>query len=80
MGLLHILLGIIEHFGPIVPLVDGFVGEGSTSDMVFTIAIVDFLHHLLDFVRPEAPQIRVGVQLGVRLYIHDVSQDSVSGG
>jgi len=80
MGLLHILLGIIKHFGPIIPLVDGFVGEGSTSDMVFTVAIVDFLHHLLDFVRPEAPQIRVRVQLGVGLFVHDVSQDSVSSG
>jgi len=47
---LHIILGVAEHLGPVVPLDDDFVGEGVTSRMVPTIAIVDFLHHFSSFV------------------------------
>ena len=78
-ALLQVLLGIIEYFGPIAPLVDGFVGEGLASSMVSTIAIVDFLNHLLDFVWPKASHVRVGVQLEIGSFAQDVSQEYVSG-
>ena len=35
-------------------MVDGIVGEGLASHVVFIVAIVDFLHHFLGFVRSEA--------------------------
>ena len=62
---LHIFFGIIEHLGPITPLVDDFMGKRSATDMVPTIFFVDLLHYPLGFVRFEAPQVWIGVQLGV---------------
>ena len=54
------LLGVIKHFGPVIPLVDGFVGEGSSPSMVF-IVVVNLLHYAPDLLGSEAPQVQVGV-------------------
>jgi len=78
--LLHIFFGIIEHVGPIVSLVDDFVGMGPTPDMFPTVAIVDLLHCPLGFFGSEAPQVWVKVQLVLRLLIQEVSYEYVSGG
>ena len=72
-------LGIIDYFGLIVPLIDGFMGKGPHR-VVFGAAITDILYHLLGFVRSETPQVRVGVQLGIGFLIQDVSQENVRGG
>ena len=50
-ALLYITFGIIKYLGPIVSLVDNFVGKGTSSHVVPTVAIVDFLHHFSSFVR-----------------------------
>jgi len=57
----YMLLGVIEHLGPIVPLVNGFVGEGSPSSMISIVIIVDFLHYPPYLLRSEASQVWVGV-------------------
>ena len=54
-ALLHIFLCIMEHLGPIVSLVDGFIGEGSADCMIPTVTVVDLLHYLLYFVWSESP-------------------------
>ena len=72
-ALFHVLLGIIEHLGPTVPLADVFVDEEPAFRVVFTVIIVDFLHYYLGFVWSETPQVRVRVQLEVRLFVQDVS-------
>jgi len=43
----HMLFGLVEHVGPMVPLVNGFVSEGSPPDMIFTVAILNLLYYLL---------------------------------
>ena len=40
-GHLHIFLGVTEHLGLVVPLVDGFVSEGSASSVVPAVAIIN---------------------------------------
>ena len=69
---LLVIFGIVEYLGLIVSLVDGFVGKGSTSHVVSTVAIVEFLHHLVGFVWSKTPYVRVGVQLRVRLSLQDI--------
>ena len=59
----HIILGLVKHLGPVVPLVDDLVGERASFHVVPTVAVVDFLHHLLSFLRTNASQIRVGWRL-----------------
>jgi len=51
LTVLHILFGIVEYLGSIVPLIDNFMGRRSAPDMVLTIAIVDLLHYPPGFVR-----------------------------
>ena len=46
-GASHILFGIIEHLGPIVPLVDDFVGKGPASGMVPQLSLWIFFIALL---------------------------------
>ena len=53
----YIILGIVEHLGPVVPLVDDHVGERATSCVVPAISVVDFLYHPLSLLRTEASQI-----------------------
>jgi len=64
-ALLHVVLDIVEHLRPVLSLVDDLVGERAASQVVSTVAIVDFLHHILSFFWYEASQIRVGVEIGV---------------
>ena len=79
-ALLHVVFGITEHLGLIVPLIDRFVDDGSAYRVVFTVAIVNFLYHFLGFVMFKALKVRVRVQLGVGLLIQDVFLEYVSGG
>ena len=51
----HVFLGVIEYPGPVVSLLDGFMSEGSTSNVVPTVTIMNVLHHASGFLRPEAP-------------------------
>jgi len=57
-ALLHMFLGIIDYFGLIVPLIDGFMGK-RPHRVVFGAAITDILYHLLGFVRSKASSARV---------------------
>ena len=66
---LHITLGIVEHLETIVPLIDDFMGEGATSHIVPTVAIVNFLHHFSSFFWSETSQIHVGVELEIGFLI-----------
>ena len=50
---LHVVLDIVEHLGPVVPLLDGFMSDGLASYMVLTITIVNILDHFLGFVWSE---------------------------
>ena len=61
----NIILGVVEYFRPVIPLVDNFVGEGASSRVVSTIAVVDFLHDSPSFVWPETSQIWVRMETGV---------------
>ena len=72
---LRIFLGVIEHLGPIVTLLDDFVSEGSASSMVPAITIMDLPHYSSGFLWTGASQIRVGVQFGIRLLVHEVSEE-----
>jgi len=65
-ALIHISLGVNEHLGPVIPLIDDLVDEGATFRMIPTIAIVDFLYH---FSRTVTSQIRVGVEIGVEFLV-----------
>ena len=49
-ALIHILIGVVEYLGPVVPLVYDFVDEGSAACMIPTVAVVDLLYYLLSFV------------------------------
>ena len=61
-ALLHIILGVIEHFGPVIPLIDDLVSEGAGSRMIPKIFVMDFPHYSLSFVWIETSQIQVGVE------------------
>jgi len=50
----HILLGIIEHLGPVVPLVNYLIGKGASSFVVSTVIIMNFLYHFSSLVRTKA--------------------------
>jgi len=53
------LFDVVEHLGPIVPLINGFVGEGSPPDMIFIVTIVNLLHYPPDLLGSEAYQVWV---------------------
>jgi len=52
---LHVLFSLIEHFRPVVSLVDGFMGKRSTSHVVLRVTIMDLPYHPFGFLWPEAP-------------------------
>jgi len=66
---LHIFLGVIEHLGSIVLMVDDLVSERSTSRMVPAITIMDLLQYSYGFLWIEASQVRVRVQFGIRFLV-----------
>jgi len=51
---LHIFINVFEHLGPVISLVDGFVGETPSTCVVSTVVVVDFPHHILGSFWPEA--------------------------
>ena len=53
-------------------LVDGFVEE-VTACMDSKVTIMNLLHHLLQFVQSETPQISIEMEFGVGLLIQDIS-------
>jgi len=65
----HIILGVIEHLGPVVPLVDDLVGERAFSRVVPTVDVVNFLHHLPSLLQTKASQIQVEVETKVGFFI-----------
>ena len=65
----HIILGVVEHLEPIVPLVDDLVDERASSHVVPIVAIVNFLHHLPSLLQTKATQIRVEVETGVGFFV-----------
>ena len=79
-ALFDITVGVVKPFGPVVPLVDDFVGEGVSSCVVSTITIVDFLHHFLSFIRTETSQMRVRVETRIGFLIQGVPEELVPGG
>jgi len=66
---LHIILGVVEHLGPVILLIDDLMGEKAASQMIPTVAIMDFLYHSLSSIWSEAPQVGVDMKLGVRLLV-----------
>jgi len=47
VGIPHVFLGVIKHLGPIVPLINGLVGEGSSPDIsCITLQASSSLRHL----------------------------------
>ena len=65
----YIILDVIEHIGPVLPLVDDVVGKGASVRVVLRVSIVDFLHHLPSLLRTKASHIQVGVKIGVGFLI-----------
>jgi len=65
----YIILGIIKHLGPVVPMVDDLMGKRAAPRVVSAISIVDFLHHSLCLLQIEASQIRVRVEAGVEFFV-----------
>jgi len=49
--------GIIEHLGPMIPLVDDFVGKGLAPGMILIVVVMDLLHCPPGFFGSEAPQV-----------------------
>ena len=41
---LHIILGVIEYLGPVIPLINDLLSEEVASQMIPTITTMDFLH------------------------------------
>jgi len=66
---LHEILGIIEHLGSVIPLIDNLMGKRVTSRMVPTVTIMDFMHHSPSFIWSKVPQVGVGMKLGVRFIV-----------
>ena len=65
----HILLGIIEYIGSVVPLVDDHIGEEASTRVVPIVTIVNFLHHLSSLVWTKASYIWVEVETGVGFFV-----------
>ena len=63
VGIPYIIIGVVEHLGLIVPLVDNSMGERASSRVVPAVSTVDFLHHIPGLLRTETSQIRVGWRL-----------------
>jgi len=57
----HIFLDVVEHLGPVIPLVDGLVGDRVSPGMIFTVVVVNLLYYALHFLGSEAPQVLVRV-------------------
>ena len=63
-------LWVVEHFRPIILLIDDLMNEGAASRMIPTVATMDFLHHSPSFVLSETPQKGVDMKLGVRFLVN----------
>ena len=57
----YVFLGVVEHLRLVVPMVNGFVGEISSPDMIFKVAIMHLLHYPLGLLGSGASQVWVRV-------------------
>jgi len=60
-ALSHMLLGVIEHLGAIVSLVNGFIGERLPSGMIATVTVMNLLPYPPGLLGSEASQVWVRV-------------------
>jgi len=67
--LFHIIFGVFERLGLVIPLADDFLGEEASSHVVPTVTIMDFMHYFSSLVWTKTSQIQVRVETGVGFLI-----------
>ena len=77
---LHLIFHVYEHLWPIVPSVNGFVGDGLFTRLVPTVIVMDFMYHFLRFLWSETLQIGIVVFPRVLFFLQELSNECVSGG